>query len=653
MKLGKITLTPPIGAISAFFLSVFACGSLFGAAKKDFYVSTNDLHEVDGVVWGSYITDDGVAHNAYTNLQQVLTYACTNNPGSTIWVENGYVLDTGATAKDGSDCRLFYTGWNNQVTVRSRSGDWRTGAEIRGDETTRCIFAQGSVAMYGMRIVGGTATNGCGGGVYTVSTYGISLYNCLIADCKAQTYGGGAYGQSNGSVKLYDCVVTNCAAGAVGNGSGSGGGMNRGYAYNCRFDRCTARGSGWDNGAGGGVSGSVTISNCVFTSCSAYNAAQINHASGQAGVGGAINLVTTVIDCWVTNCTSTAAGGGIGRVTKGANVTVFGCSAGRGGGGISGGTWTNVTIIGCVETNNTFMGSRSGGGAYNIVADDILISNCVSYAVGGGADSSTLTNAIVVCNLATNTTVYGYPIGGGLYKGTAVKSLIAGNSAICSLANRGDARYASGGGTSGTKLISCVVSNNVAWGRGGGASGGSLVNCVVADNLCCADGGGVSGASSIEGTLIVGNTANNAQGGVFNYNNQMSMVNCTVTANTNGNKLQPAVSTPTTVTNCIIWGNADVTQLSATTISHTCYPEAVAGNVDGNVSTDPKLRTVDGKEYAATSARCKGKGVEFDWMTDPADVRSKDWYGDPRILGDGPDMGWVSLKKMGMMLLLR
>ena len=39
------------------------------------YVSTNSLHEVDGVLWGTYVTDDDVSHNAYTNLQQAINAA--------------------------------------------------------------------------------------------------------------------------------------------------------------------------------------------------------------------------------------------------------------------------------------------------------------------------------------------------------------------------------------------------------------------------------------------------------------------------------------------------------------------------------------------------------------------------------------------------
>ena len=48
-------------------LAASACAvCAFGA--ETYYVSTNGPHEVKGVVWGTYVTDDGVAYDAYTDL---------------------------------------------------------------------------------------------------------------------------------------------------------------------------------------------------------------------------------------------------------------------------------------------------------------------------------------------------------------------------------------------------------------------------------------------------------------------------------------------------------------------------------------------------------------------------------------------------------
>ena len=86
-------------------LAVSACAvCAFGAATKDFYVSTNGLHEVGGVIWGTYVTEDGVAHNAYTNLQEAIK--ANGKSGNTIWVEDGFVCDVGGETADGTGSRI-------------------------------------------------------------------------------------------------------------------------------------------------------------------------------------------------------------------------------------------------------------------------------------------------------------------------------------------------------------------------------------------------------------------------------------------------------------------------------------------------------------------------------------------------------------------
>jgi NADPH-dependent glutamate synthase beta subunit-like oxidoreductase len=60
------------------------------AFAGDLYVSMDGIHAVEGsdLGWGTYVTDDGARHDAYTNLQQA-DYAAANN--DTVWVENGFV----------------------------------------------------------------------------------------------------------------------------------------------------------------------------------------------------------------------------------------------------------------------------------------------------------------------------------------------------------------------------------------------------------------------------------------------------------------------------------------------------------------------------------------------------------------------------------
>ncbi len=79
---------------------------------------------------GKYVVD-GVEYEAYTNLQEAITAAGANG---TVWIEDGFVCDTGSalSSEDGTASRLKLTDAVKGVTLRSRSGKWETGAEIRG-----------------------------------------------------------------------------------------------------------------------------------------------------------------------------------------------------------------------------------------------------------------------------------------------------------------------------------------------------------------------------------------------------------------------------------------------------------------------------------------------------------------------------------------
>ena len=100
-------------------ISVLVLASLFlagtaSAAAKTYYVSTNGLHEVNGVVWGTYTTSDGVDHDAYTNLQQVISAAAN---GSTIWVEDGFTVSEGSTFYRGKDLMPLYPRYGSKLNL--------------------------------------------------------------------------------------------------------------------------------------------------------------------------------------------------------------------------------------------------------------------------------------------------------------------------------------------------------------------------------------------------------------------------------------------------------------------------------------------------------------------------------------------------------
>ena len=615
---------------------------LIASADKDgydktFYVSTNDLHVVDGVLWGTYVTDDGLAHKAYTNLQQVIN---TVAGGSTIWIEDGFVVSKGSRVYDNNVTRIVSSGWNSKLTIRSRSGDWRTGAEIRGDEHTRCLGGQ-SDNYIGIRFVSGTTTNGNGGGV-SIGAYGGVFENCLFADCTGRGNGGGI---SGGKATLRNCLITNCVS-----KTGSGGGVDSASCYDCVFIGNRASGTAWRSGDGGGIyqtpdSHSAIVSNCVFVDCHAYNKAQIGHASRQAGAGGAIYGCLSARDCTISNCTASASGGGIANCNGGSNVTVVNCQSGRGGGGIWRGDWRGGAIIGCSDTNTAHSTTTNGGGASDkTILTDFLISGNYSPRYGGGANSCTLTNCVVVFNVASNKSASSSAIiaGGGIYGGRAVGCVIANNIACGPVSQKGNNYYGIGGGANSATLIRCLVTNNVSWYRGGGVYAGSAMNCFVADNEAFAEGGGFAGSSSIFNTLVARNTATK-QAGVWTDSKATTvLVNSTVTANENTVASQSAVYRAA-ITNSVVWGNlGEGVSQTASRIgaANSCYPEANGAN--GTTSRNPNLADVEGKTFVATASCCRRKGVLYDWMNNGT-VRSTDWYGAPRVYQDRPDMGWVSV----------
>ena len=513
MKLREIALTPPIMAISVALVS----GSLFGAAAKTCYVSTNDLHEVDGVVWGTYVTDDGKAHNAYTNLQEAIT--ANWKSAITIWVEDGFVCDVGGETADGTGSRITtgYVASNDSLIIRSRSGKWETGAEIRGRyhsaeepcgaNSIRCVAPDCGAKFIGFRFVGGSTT-GNGGGIYS-GMYGQTYENCLVENCVAKGSGGGFYKEtsrnySDGlSARMINCVVRNNRA-----LSGDGGGARGVHMISCQVYGNSCSGTGWDNGNGGGLAHTwsslqgytIIVSNCVFYGNSASNPNNLNSSSQRAGCGGGLSL-----------------------------YNFYG------------------KVYGCVFSNNTAT-ARAGG----------------------------------------------------LYASSTVRT-----------------------------YNSLVVDNTAAGKCGGGIFGGVHTGALVARNTA-ASAGGVSASS--------------------NAGSHARLINCTVTDNTITGKTAPYEAEYVALTNSVVWSNKSGTIAVASNVkdsSHSCWPTATEGTADCNTAQNPKLWTRNDttyKAYAATSVSCRGQGEEFDWMTDPADICSKDWYGDPRILGDGPDMGWVSLE---------
>ena len=210
--------------------------------------------------WGTYMTDDGENHNAYTNLQQAVNAAAAND---TVWVENGYVWNEGGIKGTtwGALSRLVIP---RKMTVRSRSGKWEDGAVIEGQ--WECDVS-GGTATVGPNARAGVVCNGAtvmGFVIRRCSTQsGITdgnafingtAVNCFFAECVA------GYNNLRSST-IRNCVISNFWGGTYG-----------GICRECNMYDTLIVDYGLDKSSAMSDSacqftGTYTVSNCVFRNC--------------------------------------------------------------------------------------------------------------------------------------------------------------------------------------------------------------------------------------------------------------------------------------------------------------------------------------------------------------------------------------------------
>lgn len=374
-----------LGRVAVTFAMAF---SVFAASAADLYVSTNYIHSVEGsdLGWGTYMTDDGENHDAYTNLQQAVNAAAKND---VVWVEDGFVCDDsqGEVIFNGSGTSASYGRLNIPLamTIRSRSGKWETGAVIRGrwqcDYDGTGTAATGANAVRGVKGAGRDGTKLVGFRIERCSMNGyqdgnaalnIALENCMVSGCSA------SYNTMN-NVWLDHCVISNCYAGTYAQM------FQNGSAYDCLFV---------------GNSGSVAairladgyvVSNCVFTG----NANSCVSTTGMSDTN-----PPRVIDCVFMNNTGVSIGSEYGGKYR---CVISNClfTANTGSvfapmyGSTNGRTNNFVRVYNSVVTNNSPSANviYSSGAYYNC-----LIAN--NTCAGG--------NAAVVHNPDVTTPLYLY-----------------------------------------------------------------------------------------------------------------------------------------------------------------------------------------------------------------------------------------------------
>ena len=542
---------------------------------------------------------------------------------------------------------------------------------IYGDGTFNLLNLARFVVVDGITFSNGVATvAGVGGGIRvgnSTVTYPTVITNCVITCCKATCTGkaaGGAYVHGGG--KVMDCVIENCAA-TTGEG---------------------AAGVFLNNSSKAPTVEHTTIRNCSATDCADTCSGGIASAGGRGGS-------ERIVDCVVSNCTTTARGGGaflsLGPSALVSGTTFALCHAIRGGGVLvmdGTGAFENCSFSG----NSSNSGDNGGG---------VLVAStaCVSFkdcrfsgnvAGKGGAVYCTSQSRVSVagCDFSSNNA----DDGGAFYMADLASASLSNCTFTLNRSGYGGAAGFEQNQGSYFVFTNCVFASNVSTKYGGavsccranyqtnGTEGpnlkgmyGEFYGCTFTNNVASDCGGALfhrennSGRNS--GTpLILRNsifaynrvtTAGNYHcgGAIYLLSYDKPVVDsCTITCNDvkSGGSNQFGAGFynrwSCSIINTIIAGNTMNGEPegandwfrsgAAITASHSCaYPAPSPYNQftaeNGCVTASPKFANLGkGCFTLRTSSPCKDTALLEPWMANAFDLA-----GDARVMGDGPNMG--------------
>ena len=586
---------------------------------------------------------DGYEGTCYTDLRTALNAA---QSGDTVWLQDGYVYDSGntgnATGTNGGYARACIN--NKAVVLRSESGyvdeAAGKGAAIRGAwqdpgngtalgaDAVHCLWVSGNAAkdseIFGLVFEGGSggtsASYGHGGGIYSAT-------GCIVSNCVFRNnagFAGGAVG--NGPFTLYNCVLTNNLCAAVGYSGGAIWGRTSAYDCLIASNRSVTTGGaiGW-NWSSGEVP--PVYSNCVIVG----NVATYNGGAATFGK----DRGATFIECRIVGNTASGYGAVYGPATlidcdiegNSCDGTTTGDRCG--GVGAAGTSTPQPVLTRCRVVGNYT--NRDGGGVYYCIATNCIISGNLSRGSGGGSYGSTLVDCEIVGNVCSNTlrTPNGMDgSGGGLCYGSATRCLIAGNSAWAqNLVSSG-----CGGGAALADLVNCVVSNNWAISRGAAVFYSGNPN-VCYNTLFVSNRSGMylGVGGYYHGAVIEGMSGNSAAA------NPAKFVNCTIADNYTGafNALNGIA-----LVNTVVWNNTAATADASIVATNSCASYLTDAHGPDNITSDPLFADSAAGDYTlGPRSRCRNAAKLFDWMTDASDPRSRDLSGAPRLGGTLPDMG--------------
>ena len=408
--------------MSKSIVAVVGVAAALCSFAENYYVSETGSDDNDGKSWDT----------AFRRLSKPLGRNLNGNgiaaSNDTVWVEDGYECSAangdsamGAIPSTGSKTAMVIV--QAGVTLRSRSGDWRTGAVIRGGGNL-CLCLVAGASAIGFQCMDGGSTSALYGGVYGTDRATCVVSNCLVTACSTKAYYTGV-GNVQG-VQVYDCVITNnvntflhncyVSHSTVANGTCSlvGAYSTATSGTSVMLDHCVisnfvaepiikgnCRMTACDILCNEGQL--ISVAGCVLDGCTIVGNRRVTAEKQKGGL-----IISSAV---LSNCTLTA------------NVTGY---TGTDGLGFTGGCLfgSDVRAVNCTITNNTLGGVYTkSGNVYGVVGQDAYFENCLvadnslpgggNYIQNGTACNSVFVhtnqvlNAMCLNTKLCNVTVYG------------------------------------------------------------------------------------------------------------------------------------------------------------------------------------------------------------------------------------------------------
>ena len=556
---------------------------------------------------------------------------------------------------------------------------------IYGNGTFNLLNLARFVVVDGITFSNGVATAAAVGGGIRVGnstvTYPTIITNCVITCCSATCTGkaaGGAYVYGGG--KVTDCVIENCSA-TTGEGAAGVFLNNSGSAPTVEH---------------------TIIRNCSATECADTCAGGIASAGGKGGS-------ERIVDCVISNCTTTAKGGGayfdFGSSALVSGSTFAQCHALRGGGVlVAAGTGE---FRNCSFNDNSSGTADNGGGVLSIGNASFKDCNFTGNKAGkGGAvySSSQAKTSIIGCGFSSNNA----DDGGAFYLAGGASALLSNCTFTSNRSGYGGAAAFDQDEGSYFAFTNCVFASNVSTKYGGAVSCcranntssdgsnpkgmyGEFYGCTFTNNVAREGGGALfhreNNSTRNSGTpLVLRNSlfaynrvstsgSFHCGGGIYLLSYDKPVVDaCTIACNdvTSGGVSQFGAGFynrwSCSITNTIIacntmngvlegendWIRGD----TKVTASYSCaYPAPKPGSgsnpftaANGCVTTNPKFADYGKGDFTLRpSSPCKDTALLEPWMVNAFDIA-----GNARVLDGGPNMGCYEFVLIrGMVILVK